>query len=159
MKFFTLILPCTEDALKSAYRAQAHAMHPDVGGDPSQFIAMQREYATLTANPMTFTGPRILAYTSDGYALSTLGLGVGPTINGRPCTACASAGYRRIKDYDHIACPDCRNTRMRFLCSRCHRRGWVTVDTQRFERCWECKGAGEIIVFNPVIPKGRLNGR
>ena len=158
--FFILALPCTEDELKAAFRAAAKRLHPDVGGDPARFVELAAEYERLRKDPLTFTATARLLYTSDGYWLSDLGLGLGPLENGRPCTACKSQGYRRVNDTDVRTCPDCGNRRWaRFLCRHCRGRGWVSEPSVRYERCLECRGTGEILIFNPALPKGRLKGR
>lgn len=54
-------------------------------------------------------------------------------------------------------CRRCHDSSVqRFFCRQCYGRGWEQVSIIEYERCWECKGVGEMIVFNPVIPKGRL---
>ena len=166
MTFLTLALPCTENELKAAFRDAAKRLHPDVGGDPKLFVALTAEYQRLRADPHTFAdAPRNL-YTSDGFLLSGLGLGLGPLENGRPCAACKSQGYRRVNDAEVSACPSCGTSRwnrarswLRFLCRECGGRGWISRPTVRYERCWECRGTGEILIFNPALPKGRLKGR
>lgn len=44
-------------------------------------------------------------------------------------------------------------------CMECNGNGWKMVENKNkptYERCWECKGTGEIRIYNPVIPKGLL---
>ncbi len=41
--------PCTVDTVKSAYRRLALASHPDAGGDPAEFRAVERAYRAALA--------------------------------------------------------------------------------------------------------------
>ncbi len=48
-KFLSLVHPVTRSSIKSAYRSQAKAMHPDAGGDQEQFIMLKQEYESAMA--------------------------------------------------------------------------------------------------------------
>lgn len=41
---FDLELPCTEQELLEAYRVKVKRMHPDLGGDPDEFLALQQHF-------------------------------------------------------------------------------------------------------------------
>jgi len=41
---FGLELPCTEAELLEAYRSKVKQMHPDLGGDPAEFLALQQHF-------------------------------------------------------------------------------------------------------------------
>ena len=150
--------------------------------------------------------------TEEGILLKDLGLGLGPTTNGRPCDACCGKGYTSYSCEKDV-CPDCRrvydmhifsfffdpegvfeyrcrkckgtgsftkNGKVVGTCFNCNGKGWHKVNRRarnscqtckgRMEidnpkgakkhlRCTTCKGTGEILVFNPVLPKGLLAGR
>jgi hypothetical protein len=44
LRLLGLHLPCTETAVRQAYRQQARALHPDAGGDPRAFVALRTAY-------------------------------------------------------------------------------------------------------------------
>lgn len=85
-RWFVLTFPCTEETLKSAFRVAAKKMHPDIGGDPKQFVQLLADYHRLLSNPATFSEVSQLHRTTDGSLLCNLGLGLGPMQNGKPCT-------------------------------------------------------------------------
>lgn len=41
---FDLELPCTETELLEAYRSKVKKMHPDLGGDPAEFLTLQQHF-------------------------------------------------------------------------------------------------------------------
>jgi len=63
-----LLPPVTEEDVKQAYLAKAMAMHPDRGGDPEQFIQLQRafeeatEYVRFKAGKLEWLASKIEAY-------------------------------------------------------------------------------------------------
>ena len=89
----------------------------------------------------------------------------------KTCPQCrGSRGFTTL-DGSHITCRSCDdlgtvpnkgdfNWFERFwskLCSSCNGTKRKTVPYgQIYRRCYTCKGLGEIQIFNPVIPKGRL---
>jgi hypothetical protein len=60
--------PVTEEDVKQAYFAKAKAMHPDRGGDPEQFILLQRafeeatDYVRFKAGKLEWLASKIEAY-------------------------------------------------------------------------------------------------
>jgi DnaJ-class molecular chaperone len=170
-KYFGLQVPVTEDALKGAFRAQVKKLHTDVsGGDTkSQFVEMKAAYDYLVAAKICSrneNGAIPEGLTTDGTLLSELGLGLGPTKNGRDCTQCNHRGYQVRLVYDSVVCPSCkgatRKTNSRrfwgLSCLTCYDTGRISTATQKttYERCYHCKGTGEIEIWNPVLPKGSL---
>jgi hypothetical protein len=63
-----LMPPVTEEDVKQAYFVKAKAMHPDRGGDPEQFILLQRafeeanEYVRFKAGKLEWLASKIEAY-------------------------------------------------------------------------------------------------
>ena len=60
--------PVTAEDVKQAYRAKAMAMHPDRGGDPAQFILLQKafdeanDFVKFKAGKLEWLGAKIEAY-------------------------------------------------------------------------------------------------
>jgi DnaJ-class molecular chaperone len=70
--------------------------------------------------------------------------------NGRDvgvCFACSGLGWKvtSYPPYDY--------------CPTCHGLGRVPTKRVSYYRCTECKGTGEIVVLNPVLPKGLFAAR
>jgi len=63
-----LMPPVTAEDVKQAYRAKAMAMHPDRGGDPAQFILLQKafdeanDFVKFKAGKLEWLGAKIEAY-------------------------------------------------------------------------------------------------
>ena len=110
--------------------------------------------------------------TVDGTPLSELGLGLGPTTNGKDCPnpKCGGRGYETHHGPAWKVCPV--ETCFRGLVTYKH---WDTVEhitrycfvcdglgqvrasgNVYYVKCRQCDGTGEVINFNPVIPKGAL---
>lgn len=204
---FGLELPLTEDILKTAFRRAAKKCHSDTGGKDEDFIQLKNAYDFLTSDKAIAAGvfsngfAAKVTETTEGIPLSELGLGLGPTTNGRDCEkcdhkgyvqrfgfawqickhcddsgtvpqqewcmACESSGKFKQRSGRIVDCYKCKGTGIfthpyrRMFCPRC--RGTKKVqetDKQKtyYERCSKCNGTGEIEIFNPVIPKGRLAG-
>lgn len=79
-----------------------------------------------------------------------------------PCRYCSGTGkfiQRRTKA--KVNCRACNGTGNRsnaILCPNCFGLKQIHVPGKKlyYEKCYKCKGTGEIPVWNPVIPKGRL---
>lgn len=154
--FSDLTFPCTIDALKDSFRRASKRCHPDAGGSHDQFIHLKREYDRLLRDPSTFTIARTHARTVDGADLSDLGLGLGPTTNGKDCPECKRVGYRTYTNWRERPCPQRRRIGWSTLCY-CHSDGMIRERSGDYHtRCARCDGTGEIAVFNPVILKGAL---
>lgn len=138
--FFGLTLPIRAADLKSAFKAAAKKFHTDTSGSDctkEQFIKMKDAYDFLVKlegmkfvyyNETQIDGSNLV--TTDGIPLSQLGLGLGPMKNGRDCEHCKHQGYIEFR----------------------------TAITKRlsYVRCHQCSGTGEIELFSPLLPKGRL---
>lgn len=164
-KYFNVELPVLSAVLKSAFRSASRRFHPDMGGTDEQFKEMKRVYDAIqdagllvqSSKDMNQAGARLLR-TVDGTLLSDLGLGLGPTTNGRDCDTCSGFGYRSWTE----------PIRRMVQCNRCAGRGcwkcWNTgreektvgQSTIKYARCGTCNGTGEIKIYNPVILKGSI---
>jgi len=106
---------------------------------------------------------------------------------GRPLQQCpqcrGSKGFTALDGHTHIQCWTCNdsgtilkkaNVRQRegqfnwlfnnrFVCSYCHGTKRRVMDKDKkcpiYHKCLACLGTGEIRIYNPVIPKGRLGIR
>ena len=80
------------------------------------------------------------------------------------CRACSGLGRFTQRSGRVVTCRVCRGTgefrhpHRKDSCSECHGSKTIWLDGERvyYERCGACNGAGELEIFNPVIPKGIL---
>jgi len=99
LKFFGAVsFPFTRNEFKSHFRSACKRLHTDTsGGDTKdKFIAMKDFYDRLCdQNPSwAFSDGGVKEpKTFDGDLLSELGLGLGPTKNGRDCDTCHHKGF------------------------------------------------------------------
>ncbi len=205
-QFFDLVPPFSLTQLKEAFRGAAKKLHPDLTKRDTGllFDEMRRCYDSLTdlaeIDPRMFSGEGTAAAlrTTDGTPLYELGLGLGPTRNGRDCKECEHRGYTEEFGIDWVSCETCFGSGEvpRIMpCRYCEngkfkqQRSGHTVDCRvckgtgkfkhprhkevcldclgvgrkygkgkqvRYCKCFDCKGMGEIELFNPLLPKGRL---
>jgi len=151
-KYFNLTLPIKLVDLKKAYRRVSFECHPDHGGDEEHFKAMQGIYHSLilqSETPEIFgEGERenVIQITTNGTPLYELGLGLGPTINGRDCEECDHKGYEIRYGMHYIVCEKCDANGMIprvSPCRACNGSGEFTQDyTRRVVECRLCKGSG-----------------
>jgi DnaJ-class molecular chaperone len=83
-----------------------------------------------------------------------------------PCSSCKGTGKFEQRSGRIIDCRRCGGTGKfihpykMVICPKC--RGSATIqsfnDEWYYRRCGTCNGTGEIKIFNPVLPKGRLMG-
>ena len=218
--YFNFEAPVAFEDLKKKYRQESKRLHPDSGSpDNSEegfknlsaaFDGLKQLYQLgsrlFDAEPMEAVEegepqpPKMPRETVDGTSLSELGLGLGPTTNGRECTRCEARGYTIVEEHGRSRCPKCTGEGRQpreFVCFPCHgtgkfmqRRSGRIVDCRVCQgtgvfkhhfftewctacggtgktsndrvthiyalKCDDCKGTGEIEVWNPVLPKGRL---
>lgn len=213
---FGLDAPVAFEDVKKRYKQESRRLHPDAGGTAEHFRALCEAFNYLkrlyelgsdlfNAEPAGSANgeqrsPKMPRETVEGIPLSELGLGLGPTTNGRPCAHCEQRGYTVTKEHARGRCQKCSGSGRRpqeypcvpcsgsgkftqrrtgrvvdclvcdgsgkrkhpFLVDRCSGCGGLGT-IERVARiyamkCWECKGTGEIKIWNPVIPKGRLVG-
>ena len=158
----------TLDELKAAYRAAVKKTHPDMGGTESDFRAIQTEYERLLLLAQE-TGADGKDSTIDGTPLSELGMGLGPTKNGKECLDCNGKGYNEYRSgSNYVPCPNTVHmiNRRCALCgdTACSNRWswwfgrkehWVRSKKKIiYHKCSHCKGTGEVEIFNPAFPKG-----
>lgn len=204
---FNLSLPFSIGDLKKAHRKISRELHPDLGGDTEKFKEMQEAYDFLLELQGKSFGifqeteiDGVIEQTVDGIILSDLGLGLGPTTNGKDCPRCDHRGYTVRYGRKWTVCEYCDDYGLaprEFPCHACNgtgkftqRRSEKTVDCRKcngtgvfkhpylkmrcprcrgdktiwgkdsnspiYEVCYECKGKGEIEIWNPVLPKGAL---
>jgi DnaJ-class molecular chaperone len=144
-KFFLLALPCTEEDLKLAYKRAAKRFHPDMGGDPETFKQMRKAFDALIEAPEVLlvgshTDKR--EKTIEGFLLNELGLGLGPTTNGRDCTNCDHKGYTTIHETVFLDCPKCEGHGDIMLCRDCAGTGLFTLKNKNQVKCRKCSGKG-----------------
>lgn len=178
VKILGLIYPFTEDELKHAFRTGAFACHPDTGGNKEDFIKLKDAYDSLL--PMCMIGElsqleKKQSRTFEGDRLDSLGRGLPDTVNGTKCKVCFGLGHcdRYHTDYlNRRTCKRCggsgflrRGSRISWsglffgmsTCPICGGRGEES-DPRRVKvthTCSQCKGTGEIEIFNPALPKNR----
>lgn len=176
---FALSVPVAFEDVKKVYRKKSKLLHPDAGGSEEEFKAFSGAFDSLKQLYQTgsrlfdaellgdgeFVRPTMPRVTVDGIPLCELGLGLGPTTNGTDCTRCERRGYSIVEERGQATCPSCDGLGMymhpehgRRQCSTCLGWGRVIYKVARIHvlKCAECRGTGEIRIYNPVIPKGRL---
>ena len=188
---FKLDAPVAFEDVKKKYKQESKRLHPDLhpgtDGIEEAFKALSGAYDSLKqlyqlgsrlfdAEPLEDVvegepkPPSMPRTTIDGTPLSDLGLGLGPTTNGRECARCEQRGYTILREHGRMPCPKCGGRNMfngrgefqypfRNMCTACN--GTGKSPTERVTRiiamkCGDCKGTGEIEIANPALPKGRL---
>ncbi len=132
-KHFGLTFPISDSGLKKAYRRESLKLHPDQGGDAEEFKKMSMAYGLLSEAigrvPGVSKSDVVLDITKtvEGFSLSELGLGLGPTVNGKDCTSCDHKGYQARWGGGYSVCINCGHD------------GCVYADTV----CRDCKGSGK----------------
>jgi hypothetical protein len=159
-KYFQVQLPVMSIVLKSAFRRAAKELHTDTGGDKQAFIEMKATYDRIQEMGLVMEtdasvpkGAWKLLRTQDGTPLNELGLGLGPTTNGKDCVECGGKGYRTFHHQSYVTC------KCGWGCAKCSFRGRYPVGdpSPRYMTCGGCNGAGEIKIYNPVILKGAMS--
>ncbi len=208
-------LPASMDALKKAFRSQSKKLHPDrEGGSKEKFQEMIEVYefiVTIAHLPGIIggdqegngSGPNVSVNrftTVEGVSIFDLGLGLGPTKNGRDCLRCQHKGYTITPTFGYTTCTACdvrgqmpyvqefrckscigtgkfrqKNSQRIVDCRTCGGTGRFTTmvpgrcascgGSKRvygptgevtYQKCFECRGTGEIEIDNPVLAKGRM---
>lgn len=140
-------LPITSNALKTAFRRRASEEHPDKSKHPraaERFVEVQAAFEFLDGSEYVVGAPPE-ARCDDGTLLTMCGLGLGPTINGKPCPECRGRGYREI--YERERCPDCRPMglfyfRYEYRCRKCAGTGRFLRNGKDVGICFACNGFG-----------------
>ncbi len=206
-------LPTSMDALKKAFREQSKKLHPDrEGGSKEKFQGMIEVYefiVTIAHLPGiigdmkpngSLSRPTDHFVTVDGTSIFDLGLGLGPTKNGKDCLRCQHKGYTIEPTFGYTTCTACdvrgqmpyvqnfrckscvgtgkfrqKNSQRIVDCRTCAGTGRFTTTIpdrcascggskrvygptgeEIYQKCFECRGTGEIEIDNPVLVKGRL---
>lgn len=163
-EYFDLACPVAFDDVKKQYRQKARLLHPDAGGSEEAFKALSGAFDELKqlyqigswlfdAEPLPETDengehrpPPMPRETVDGIPLSELGLGLGPTTNGRDCSECDHRGYNIYREHGRAPCKTCGGSGRKpreYFCRSCggsgrfrQRRSGRVVD------CYTCQGSG-----------------
>ncbi|KKU47252.1 hypothetical protein A3E96_00845 [Candidatus Uhrbacteria bacterium RIFCSPHIGHO2_12_FULL_46_13] len=155
-QFFSLGLPCSLQDLKTAFRKKAKQLHTDTSGGDTKaaFVTMKEAYDFLVSLKETMSGvfaengsgTKKFATTVEGLPLTELGLGLGPTTNGRDCPDCGRAGYTKDFGNAFTVCEKCdkRGTIPRaYACRYCEGTGrFVQARSRREVSCRACGGSG-----------------
>lgn len=164
---FGLSAPVAFEDVKKKYRKESKRLHPDSGSSDSSedaFKALSGAFDGLKqlyqigsrlfdAEPMSDDAaegeqqpPKMPRETVDGTPLSELGLGLGPTTNGRECTECDSLGYKVVHEHDFVDCSKCEGSGQQpreFQCRACNGSGRFTQRRSLREvDCRVCQGTG-----------------
>lgn len=181
-RYLNIDLPVYDTILKSAFRRATRELRGGdaaIGGDKELFIAMKTTYDDILTAKLTIstssdplpTADDVLC-TIDGTPLTELGLGLGPTTNGRDCTTCNGQGWERLMFISRYKCStcfgeglvskciDCAGTGTftkgyrPVPCRRCHTSG-VTPPTyfSKSYNCPSCQGRGTIESYDSKRPR------
>lgn len=133
-------LPASEEDIKRKFRILSKIKHPDHGGDAREFQLLKETYDVISSMQGvveifgTNNSVRVPTRTSDGYSIFDLGRGLSVEKNGVTCGRCNGKGYiEKMEEVNNI-----------FL------------RQSHLYRCFECRGTGEVEVWNPALPKMRL---
>lgn len=164
---FDFEAPVAFEDVKKKYRQESKRLHPDSGSpDCSEeaFKALSGAFDNLKqlyqlgsrlfdAEPLEEVAegepqpPKMPRETVDGTPLSELGLGLGPTTNGRECTRCEARGYTIVKEHGKSKCTKCNGSGgqpREFVCNACYGSGKFTQRRSgRVVDCRVCEGTGK----------------
>lgn len=148
-QFFGRLLPMTRDELKSSFRQACKRLHTDLSGTDGtreRFIQMKAFYDQLVELKVdwVFTDGAQVLRTRLGTPLSELGLGLGPSRNGRDCEFCNHKGYVEDKEDAYVKCTNCVSGWTHTNpCRRCRGTGnYTNKKGQVAGQCFSCKGTG-----------------
>ncbi len=178
---FGLKFPPTEESLKSQFKSRTmngEFRHPDRGGEHEKFIELKDAYETLLPFCNINSKTAFESFTKEGYSVTTLGKGLGSTVNGVECNTCEGQGYfsitglKTVRGTGRTRCISCNGLGYGFqfsrnslnietrICEECQGSGisgLVRVEVTELTRCSSCKGIGELPISNPVLQKGGLS--
>jgi len=152
LKTLGLEPPITANSLKTAFRRCSKIEHPDLSKHPK---AKERFEAVVTANSLILNHPELMdavdssiATTDEGNPLSSLGKGLGATVNGKMCDDCNGLGYQAFIGRT-VPCSDCRTRRFmahlrlyEYRCRKCLGSGLFKMKAGRSGTCYPCQGSG-----------------
>lgn len=164
---FNFEAPVAFEDVKKKYRQESKRLHPDSGSpDCSEeafktlggaFDNLKRLYQL--GSPLFDAEPqeeveggepqpaKMPRETVDGTPLSELGLGLGPTTNGRECIRCEQRGYTITKEHGKGRCQKCAGRGMQpreYHCKACGGTGKFTQRRSgRVVDCRVCNGTGK----------------
>lgn len=157
---FGLTAPVAFEDVKAVYRKKRSKMHPDTASTDreQEFKALSGAYRELkklfqtdcslfSADP---TNEEEIAsfptHTVDGTPLHELGLGLGPTTNGRECENCNADGYKISREYKKAPCETCKGegkVPRELPCRPCKGSGrFIQAQSRREVDCRVCGGSG-----------------
>lgn len=164
---FGLSAPVAFEDIKKKYRKESKRLHPDSSSPDSSedaFKALSGAFDGLKhlyqigsrlfdAEPMSDDAaegepqpPKMPRETVNGTPLSELGLGLGPTTNGKECTECDSLGYKVVHEHGFGKCAKCEGHGYQpreFRCRACDGSGrFVQRRSLREVDCRVCQGTG-----------------
>jgi DnaJ-class molecular chaperone len=153
-------LPASMEALKKAFRKKSLQFHPDrEGGCRDKFEQMIDAYqfivtiahlpGIISDNGQNGNGQRASCFTTtEGISIFDLGLGLGPTKNGRDCPRCQHKGYTTEFGFGFQLCTKCdQNGRVQVVvvrryCKYCHGTGkFQQARSGKVVSCNACKGS------------------
>ena len=124
-----LAFPFTSSELTSAFRRCALLAHPDRGGDAQKFREVKDAHEWL--KNLAASDP-----VGNGHH-NQFGIGLDKKVNAKRCDTCGGCGY--LDSTGSV---------------------WLTGRRKPTRiQCHECKGAGEVRIYNPVIRKGAIKGK
>lgn len=164
---FDLDAPVAFEDVKKKYRKESKRLHPDSGSPESSedaFKALSGAFEGLKqlyqlgsrlfdAEPMSddvvkgeTQTPKMPRETVDGTPLSELGLGLGPTTNGKECVECNNLGYKVVHEHGVGKCQKCEGHgyhQQEWPCRPCNGTGrFVQSRSKREVNCRVCEGSG-----------------
>lgn len=162
---FSFEAPVAFEDVKKKYRQESKRLHPDVeGGSEEAFKALGGAFDNLKrlyqigsrlfdAEPLEEVvegepqPPKMPRVTVDGTPLSELGLGLGPTTNGRECLHCEQRGYTITQEHAKGRCQKCTGSGRQpreYFCRPCSGTGKFTQRrSRRVVDCLGCNGTGK----------------
>ena len=136
--------PINSQEFKIAYRRACFLHHPDRGGNEEQFKKIQEIYQLVkNDSSLICESKENIIQLLDGTPISLLGMGLGPTINGKDCKDCLSKGYTIEYERGKGTCSSCNGTGERSApCRACKGTGKFKLRSDREVECRDCKGSG-----------------
>lgn len=167
--YLKIQLPTSMELLKKAFRNESKRLHPDKeGGSKEKFQEMTEVYEfiiTIAHLPgiieegseggdLKLSGGNRFV-TEEGISIFDLGLGLGPTKNGKDCPRCQHKGYTIVPTFGYKTCAECDMRGQQpyvktYTCRSCAGTGkFQQKNSRRIVDCRTCSGTG---LFTTTIP-------